>query len=437
MSAQLAIPFEHFTLPNGLAVVLHRDTSVAVAAVVVMYHVGSKNERPGRTGFAHLFEHMMFKGSAHVPDGDHFRLLQEIGASINGTTSEDRTNYFEVVPSNYLELALYLESDRMGYLLPALTQDKLDNQRDVVKNERRQNYDNQPYGRALEMLAKSLFPPNHPYSWPVIGSMEDLSAATLEDIKKFFTAYYSPGNACIAVAGNFQFRQVKEWIQKYFGDIPPLQPPASPLAPPFSLSHDVRFVEEDSVQLPRLYAHWRSAKAFTREDAIMDVFTDILSSGKNSRLYKILVYERQVAQSVTAYQYGSEIDGIAGIQITPKPGRTLKEMETAMDEQLREALDKGVIQREIETAVNNKETSLVVRLSTALGKANGLATARTLAGDPMEFNREFDRYSDITPDEVASVAGGVFGAHRVVLSIVPRGRADLAATNGEHTTGIR
>ncbi len=427
VNAQLAIPFEQFVLSNGLTAILHRDTSVPVAAVMIMYHVGSKNEHPGRTGFAHLFEHMMFKGSEHVPDGDHFRLLQEIGANINGSTSEDRTNYYEVVPANYLELALFLESDRMGFLLPALTQEKLDNQRDVVKNERRQNYDNQPYGRAFEILSGALFPPNHPYSWPVIGSMEDLSAATLNDVKKFFAAHYPPGNACIAVTGNFSFSQVKEWIRKYFGEFPATRPPQPPAAPPFSIATDVRLVEEDDVQLPRLYIHWQSVRGNTREDAILDVFTDILTSGKNSRLYKSIVYDQQVAQSVSAYQIGSEIDGYAGMQITPKPGYSLKQMETAMNAVLEEALANSVTEREIQTAVNNKEAALVGRLSTVLGKANGLATAQTLAGDAGEFNREFERFSDITPRELEAVCRKVFGGHRVVLSIVPKGRGDLAA----------
>jgi len=427
VSAQLAIPFEQFTLANGLTVLLHRDTSVPVAAVMMMYHVGSKNEQRGRTGFAHLFEHMMFKGSEHVADGDHFRLLQEIGANINGSTSEDRTNYYEVVPANYLELALYLESDRMGFLLPALTQDKLDNQRDVVKNERRQNYDNQPYGRAFEILSAALFPANHPYSWPVIGSMEDLSAATLSDVRKFFAAFYSPANACVAVAGNFAFSQVKEWIRKYYEDISGDKPPQTPAAPPFSLPADVRLLEEDNVQLPRLYAHWRSARGNTREDAVLDVFTDILSAGKNSRLYKSLVYERQIAQSVSAYQVGSEIDGYAGIQITAKPGFSLGEMEKAMIDILSDTLSQGVTEREIQTALNNKEASLVGRLSTVLGKANGLATAQTVFGDAATFNRELDRFSDITPTEIAAVSGRVFAGHKVSLSVVPRGRKDLAA----------
>ncbi len=427
MNAQVAIPFEQFTLPNGLTVILHRDPGVPVAAVMIMYHVGSKNEHPGRTGFAHLFEHMMFKGSEHVPDGDHFRLLQEIGANINGSTSEDRTNYYEVVPANYLELALYLESDRMGFLLPALTQEKLDNQRDVVKNERRQNYDNQPYGRAFEILSRALFPPNHPYSWPVIGSMEDLSAATLDDVKKFFAAHYSPGNACLAVTGNFSFARVKEWIRKYFGDIPADKSPRPPAAPPFSLATDVRLVEEDDVQLPRLYIHWPSAPGNTREDALLDVFTDILSAGKNSRLYKSMVYDRQIAQSVSAYQIGSEIDGYAGIQITPKPGFPLGEMESVMSALLDDALSHDPTEREIQTALNNKEASLVGRLSTVLGKANGLATAHTLSGDANTFNREFDRFSDITPQELRIASSKVFGGRKVVLSIVPRGKTDLAA----------
>ncbi len=231
-SAQPTLQIDQYRLPNGLTVIMHEDHSVPVTAVQIMYHVGSKNEKPKRTGFAHLFEHVMFKGSEHVADGEHFKLLQEIGANINGSTTEDRTNYFEVVPSNYVELALYMESDRMGFLLQALTQSKLDNQRDVVKNERRQNYDNQPYGTAREKLAKTLFPPTHPYSWPVIGYMEDLSAAALEDVKEFFRLYYAPNNACLVIVGNFDPKQTREWVEKYFGPIPAGKPIERPRSRP-------------------------------------------------------------------------------------------------------------------------------------------------------------------------------------------------------------
>ncbi len=427
MNTQLTIPFDQYTLANGLHVILHQDKTVPVAAVMMMYHVGSKNERPGKTGFAHLFEHMMFKGSAHVADGEHFKLLQEIGANINGSTSEDRTNYYESVPANYLELALFLEADRMGYLLPALTQEKLDNQRDVVKNERRQNYDNQPYGTAFEKLARALFPSNHPYSWPVIGSMEDLDAATLGDVGDFFSTYYAPNNACVVVTGNFESGRLRDWLEQYFGPIPSASLPERPRPPAFRLGEDRILVEEEPVQLPKLYLQWRSARGHTREDALLDVFTDILSAGKNSRFYKTLVYDKQIAQSVNAYQDGGEIDGIAGIQITPKEGKSLGEMEAAMHAVLNDALDNGVTEREIQTAVNNKEASLVGRLATALGKANGLATAFTMTGDAGTYNTELDRFKDISPEEVLDAARSVFREHYVQLSIVPTGRRDLSA----------
>ncbi|MEK9139209.1 MAG: pitrilysin family protein, partial [Bacteroidota bacterium] len=307
--SQSALKFDQYKLDNGMTIILYEDHSAPVAAVMLWYHVGSKNEKVKRTGFAHLFEHMMFQGSQHVADDEHFKLLQEVGANVNGSTTEDRTNYFEIVPSNYLELGLYLEADRMGFLVPAMTQEKLDNQRDVVKNERRQRVDNVPYGTAYERIAAALYPPTHPYSWPVIGYMEDLSAASLEDVMEFFRLYYAPNNACLVVSGDFDPKQAKEWVKKYFGPIPMGKPFERPDVQPVTLSEDKRLVVEDKVQLPRLYVTWPSARMNTREDAVREVLGDILSSGKNSRLYKSLVYEKQIAQTVFAFQNGSEIAG--------------------------------------------------------------------------------------------------------------------------------
>ena len=426
-SAQPALQIDQYRLPNGLTVILHEDHSVPVTAVQMMYHVGSKNEKPKRTGFAHLFEHVMFKGSEHVADGEHFKLLQEIGASINGSTSEDRTNYFEVVPSNYVELALYMESDRMGFLLPALTQSKLDNQRDVVKNERRQNYDNQPYGTSREKLAKALYPPTHPYSWPVIGYMEDLSAAALEDVKEFFRLYYAPNNACLVIVGNFDPKQTREWVEKYFGPIPAGKPIDRPKVQTVTLQEDKRMVFEDKVQLPRLFMNWPSAPMQTREDAVLDVLTDILSVGKNSRLYKTLVYDRQIAQSAQAYQNGAEIAGVAGVDVTAKPGKSLVEIEAAVNEVLADVMNKGVTEKEIQTSMNNKEVQLIRRRATVLGLASTLATYHTLTGDAQNFNRELDRFKGITPEEVQAAAKRAFGGRKVVLSVVPQGKVELAA----------
>ena len=426
---QVKINFEQYTLKNGLHVILHEDHSAPVAAVNVMYHVGSKNELPKRTGFAHLFEHMMFQGSEHVADEEHFKLLQEIGANINGTTNEDRTTYYEVVPSNNLELGLYLESDRMGFLLPAMTQDKLDNQRDVVKNERRQRVDNVPYGTADERIATALYPPTHPYSWPVIGYMEDLSAASMEDVKGFFRTFYAPNNACLVVAGDFQPAEAKQLIEKYFGGIPTGAAFDRPKQQDVKLAETKVLVAEDKVQLPRLYKTWHSPASNTREDAVLSVFGDILGSGKNSRLYKTLVYERQIAQSANAGQGGSEIGGTFQITVTAKPGKTLSELQTVVDSIVTDALANGVTETEVEKSLTNTETGIVNSLATVLGKAIALASFYDFMGDPDQINKQMDLYKGITPQEVQTVAKKYLQLPCVVLSMVPQGKTELAVQN--------
>jgi zinc protease len=425
--SQPKVVFDQYQLNNGMTVILYEDHSTPLAAVMVMYHVGSKNEKVKRTGFAHLFEHMMFQGSQHVGDEEHFGLLQEVGANVNGNTTEDRTAYFEVVPSNHLELALYLESDRMGFLLPAMTQEKLDNQRDVVKNERRQRVDNVPYGTAGEKIAAALYPPTHPYSWPVIGYMEDLTAASLDDVKEFFRLYYAPNNACLIIGGDFNAKQARRWVEKYFGPFPEGQTIERPAMQTVELQEEERIVFEDKVQLPRLFLTWPSARLNTREDAVRDVLTDILSAGKNSRLYKSLVYEKQIAQSVSSYQNGSEIAGELGIEVTAKPGKTLAEMEDAVNEEITRLLRDGVTEREIEKSINNKEAQLINRRQTVFGVVNALATYHTLTGAAANINTEFARFANITPEEVLADARKVFNGDKVVLSIVPEGKPDLAA----------
>lgn len=425
--AQSDIKFEQYVLENGLTVILHEDHSAPVASIMMMYHVGSKNEKKGKTGFAHLFEHMMFQGSQHVQKEEHFRLLQQVGANVNGSTSEDRTNYFETLPSNGVELAIYLESDRMGFLLPAMDQTKLDNQRDVVKNERRQTTENVPYGLSYETIAKALYPGTHPYSWPVIGSMADLSAASLEDVKMFFATYYAPNNACVVIAGDIDPLQVKTWVGKYFGPIPRGKAFERPAPQEITLGADKRIVLEDRVQLPRLYLTWPSARGYTRIDAVRDVMTDVLGAGKNSRLYKSLVYEKQIAQSVTASQSGSEIAGELAITVTAKPGKTLTEMETAVHQVLDDMLKNGVTEKEVQTSLNQKEASLINRQATVFGKTIGLASAFTLSGDAANINRELERFKGITPAEVLADARQAFAQPKIVLSIVPQGKPELAA----------
>lgn len=421
------IKIEQYRLDNGLAVILHKDESAPLATVELMFHVGSKNEKVKRTGFAHLFEHMMFQGSEHVGDDEHFRLVQEIGGSLNGSTSEDRTNYFETVPSNYIELAIYLEADRMGFLLPAMTQEKLDNQRDVVKNERRQRVDNVPYGTGWEKISKALYPETHPYSWPVIGYMDDLSAASMDDVKEFFRTYYAPNNACLVVAGNFDRSQTKQWIQKYFGPLPKGVDIVRPNPGPVVLTEEKRMVFEDRVQLPRLYLTWPSAPANTREDAVMDVISEILSSGKTSRLYKSMVYDKQIAQSASATQSTNEIGSQFYVIITAKPGMTLTDMETAVNEEIARLLKDGVTEKEVQAALNNREADFVNSRSMVSRKADGLAMFYTLTGDANNYNNELERYLNITPTEVLEVARKVFTNNKIVLSIVPQGKPELAA----------
>ncbi len=428
---QINITFEQYTLNNGLTVILHEDHNAPVAAVTVMYHVGSKNEQPRRTGFAHLFEHMMFQGSAHVGDNEHFKLLQEIGANINGFTGQDGTTYFEVVPSNYVELALYLESDRLGFLLDAMTMGKLDNQRDVVKNERRQNYDNRPYGTANEKILRAVYPPSHPYSWPVIGYMEDLSAASMDDVQNFFKTYYAPNNACLVVSGDIQPSEMKPLIEKYFGPIPRGKMFERPKPVQLKTMKQERMMYEDKVQLPRLYMTWHTVAGHTRENAVMDVLSSILSSGKNSRLYKSLVYEKQIAQSAGANQDGSEIAGTFQIQVTAKPEKTLTEMEQNVSEILNILLKDGVTQSEIDKAVIAQEVQVINRAATVLGKANSLASFYSYTGNTGNINTDMEFYRGITPQEVLSTAKKYLKEAAVVLSVVPEGKGELGAKKGE------
>src|SRR5687768_17893770 len=277
------IKFEEFSLKNGLRVIMHRDTSTPIVAVNLWYHVGSKNEVVGRTGFAHLFEHMMFQGSKNYND-DYFFPLQEVGANLNGTTSSDRTNYYEIVPSNFLELALFMEADRMGGLLEAMTQEKLDNQRDVVKNERRQSYDNQPYGTAFEKIGAIMYPKGHPYNWTTIGSLDDLQAATMDDVKAFFRRYYVPNNTVLVLSGDFDEKQARTWIEKYFGPIAKGAAITRPKNPMPKLAEEIRTTVEDAVPLPRRYMVWHTVPQFAPDEAALDILAYVLSTGRSSRL---------------------------------------------------------------------------------------------------------------------------------------------------------
>lgn len=427
---QVNVPFEKYVLPNGLNVILHQDRSVPIVAVNVWYHVGSAREKPGKTGFAHLFEHMMFQGSANVAKGDHFKLLQEAGGTLNGSTSTDRTNYWQTVPSNFLELALYLEADRMGFLLEAMDQAKLDNQRDVVKNERRQNYENQPYGLAGKVINENLYPPDHPYHWLTIGTQEDLSNAALEDVMEFHRTFYGPNTASLCIGGDIDVRKTKELVEKYFGELKRI-PDVSRLQPRSTTVTGKKYLlMEDRVQLPRLYMVWPSVPNYGADDAELDLLADILSRGKNSRLYKALVYEKQIAQDVNAFQISGEIDGQFRITATAKPGHTLNELEAAIDEIL-EGLRAGSIEaRELERAKNRIKADFVYQLQSVGGfggRTDRLNLYNVFLGDPGYFNKDLQRYTTATAPKVREAARRYLKGDRIILSVVPLGKKELQA----------
>src|SRR5215213_3590326 len=312
------LKYEEFRLKNGLRVIMHVDKSTPIVAVNLWYHVGSKNEVVGRTGFAHLFEHMMFQGSKNYND-DYFKPLQEAGANLNGSTNADRTNYYEVVPSNFLELALFMEADRMGGLLDAMTQEKLDNQRDVVKNERRQRYDNQPYGTAGEKIAALIYPNDHPYHWTTIGSLDDLTKASQDDVKAFFRQYYVPNNASLVVAGDFNPKQARAWVTKYFGAVKKGGEITRPNPQQPVMQGVIRKEFEDAVQSPRVYMVWHTVPQGHKDEAAIDILSSILSGGRGSRLQTKLVYDKQIVQDIFTSHPTRELAGTFQVTATARP----------------------------------------------------------------------------------------------------------------------
>ncbi|HEX6576063.1 MAG TPA: pitrilysin family protein [Gemmatimonadaceae bacterium] len=423
------IKFEKYTLPNGLEVILHEDHSTPIISVNTWYKVGSGDEKAGRTGFAHLFEHIMFMGSQNVPVGMFDKHLEAAGADNNGSTTEDRTNYYENLPSNALPLALWLDADRMGFLLPTMDQAKLDLQREVVKNERRERVDNVPYGRADEMILAALYPKGHPYSWSVIGSMEDLSAASLDDVKNFFRTYYAPNNATLTIAGDFNPAEAKRLVSLYFGGIP--RGPAMPARPnvaPVTLAKDTFLVLEDKVQLPRAFYDWPTVKIYDKDDAALDVLAAVLASGKNSRLYKRLVFDMQVAQQVFASQQSSKLAGRFEIDITPKPGQSLAAIDKVVQEELQKVMNEPITERELERVKNSYRSSFLNRLSGVLGKSEILNSYNYMAGTPDYVQQDAARYEKVTRADVQRVAKQYLAKHKVVMTVVPEGKRDMALT---------
>jgi zinc protease len=423
----IRIPFERVTLPNGLDVILAPDHSTPQVAVDVWYHVGSKNEAPGKTGFAHLFEHVMFTGSGHVPYGMHDRLTQGIGGNNNGSTTNDRTNYYENIPSNYLETALWLESDRMGFLLDKLDSAKFVAQRDIVQNERRQGTDNQPYGRAWEILTAALYAEANPYSWPVVGYMADLQRASLDDVKSFFRLYYAPTNATIAIVGDFQPEDAKRMVTKYFGGLPRggrIQPPTVTRE---ALAAPKRLVFEDRVQVPQLYVFWPTVSEKHDDTFALTFLAEILTASRTARLTKALVYDRQSAANVSAFQQGMEGVGDFGIVITPRPEHTLTAIEAETDSVIERLKREGPTADEMAKAGAGLEFSLVSSLESNLGKAEMLNAGLVFHGDPGWFRTQYTKMRAVTAADVRRVANTYLGSRRVVLSIVPIGQTGQAA----------
>ena len=429
------LQFEKYTLDNGLQVILHEDHAIPTVAVNIWYHVGSRNEKPGRTGFAHLFEHMMFQGSQHHDD-DYFLPLQKLGGQVNGSTNRDRTNYWENVPADQVELALWLEADRMGWLVPAMTQEKLDNQRDVVKNEKRQ-HESQPYALADDLVMEMMFPVAHPYRHSVIGSMEDLSAASKEDVADFFELYYTPNNASLCVAGDFDPAAVKEMIAKYFGPVPPGRPVERLSRWVPRIESERRALAEDAVELPRLYMSWHTPGYYQPGDAEFDLLGGILATGKNSRLHKLLVYELQIAQDVGAYQESRELGGTFVIEVTAAPGHDLAEIEAAVGAELARLREKGVTKDELALARIRYEAGFVrglQRIGGFGGKADRLNRYNVYVGDPGYLERDLARYRRAEVRDLTYHIRTYLGRdNRAVLHIVPQGTLNANEVDFDRT----
>ncbi|MBU0509902.1 insulinase family protein [bacterium] len=413
------LKIEKYELSNGLDVIFHEDHTIPTVTVNVWYHVGSKNEKAGKTGYAHLFEHMMFEGSEHYPE-DFSEPYDRIGGDNNASTNEDRTNYYETVPSNYLEMALWLESDRMAHLL--LTDEKLAVQRDVVKNERRQRLDNQPYAKMYELSLETLYPEGHPYRWSVIGYMEDIAAASLADVQDFYEMYYAPNNASLTIAGDFDPAEVKQLVERYFASIPP-GPPVDRLQQWVPTLDGVkRVVAQDVVSLPRYHCIWHTPPLFAPGDAEADLLATILASGKTSRLHKTLVYDKQIAQDVSAYQSSGELGSTFNIEVTAREGHTCEEMEKAVDEILRDVLDKGIRADELKRAQTGYEAGFVRSLQTVSGRANSLNSYNVWLGTPDRFQWDLERYTKATVEDVNRFARKWLDLNRrAILYTVPQG----------------
>ena len=422
-AADIDIAFEKFTLANGLTLIVHEDRKAPIVAVNVWYHVGSKNEIPGKTGFAHLFEHLMFNGTENY-NHEFYAPLERVGATgINGTTSNDRTNYFEVVPKNALDLALWMESDRMGHLLGVIDQGRLDEQRGVVQNEKRQR-ENRPYGRVVTAVFENMFPAGHPYSWPVIGSMEDLNAASLDDVNAWFNQYYGAANAVLVVAGDVDAQHVKARVEHYFADIPPGPPLTRQAAWIPEIKGIRRQVMQDRVPQARLYKLWVMPGYGSVDSTHLDLVAGILSEGKTSRLYKRLVHEDQIASDVEAFADQLEIAGVVGVQATAMPGSSLADLDAAIDEEIARFLETGPTKDELTRIVTARRASFVrgiERIGAFGGKSDLLARNEVYAGDPGFYATTLARWESASAEDLRTVAADWMQRGQFVLEVVPYG----------------
>jgi len=429
------IEYEKFTLPNGLRVLVHEDHKIPVVAVNVWYHVGSKDEEPGKTGFAHLFEHLMFNGTENYND-EYFGPFQQVGATdMNGTTNNDRTNYFENVPTPALDLALWMESDRMGHLLGVIDQDKLDNQTGVVQNEKRQG-ENRPYGKVFLQAAKATFPEGHPYSWTTIGSMEDLSAATLDDVKKWFKTYYGPNNAVIALAGDIDLETAKKLVSKYFGDIPAGPSPIKKKKWVAKRSGQKREIMYDRVPNTRIYKTWNTAEIGTQDHAQLELIASLLSNGKNSYLYQKLVYQEQLATSVEAFYYGREIAGQFWIYADLAKGRSLEELEHGINQVVQDFIKRGPNSKRLQNAKTSLQAAWIKglqRVGGFGGKSDILANGEVYLGYPHAYKTLLETILNATAMGLRNTAATWLSDGEYVLTVMPEDQSSLVETKVDRT----
>jgi len=434
---ELSLPYEKYELDNGLNVILHQDRSDPIVSVAIFYHVGSDREVPGRTGFAHLFEHMMFQQSENVPEDQYFKLIQSAGGTLNGSTNQDRTNYYEVIPKNALEMVLWMESDRMGYLTNTITKQAFAIQQNVVQNEKRQNYDNRPYGHSSTVMARAMFPAGHPYSWTTIGEIQDLFNATVEDVKDFHNRFYVPNNATLAISGDFDPVQVKELVRKYFGEIP-RGPEVEKLKPmPVTLPETKKLFHEDNfANAAQFTMAFPTTERYSKDSYALSALAEIIAGGKKSPMYTVLVKEKKLTSNVSAFNMAQDIAGMFRISVTANPGVSLSDVENAVFEAFKRFETEGFTAKDLERVKAGQETRFYNEISSVQGKSFRLAEYNIFAGDPGFYKQDMNNMKAVTADDVRRVYDQyIKGKNYVALSFVPKGKPELAAT-GSVNAGI-